>query len=371
MASSSSKKTCSGSSTRKNYWTPLQASCDEDDISDCTDFPEIQKKIKIAPIKILERDVDMLQKLFIAAGIKGFLTKRISIGTKVICESMETFNKIKEVLISKKCQFYTHDQKTERMFKVVLYGLENKTAEEVQKELNTLGHKCQEVKRVIKNYDNYSDTLYIIYFENGSIRLQDLRTKCKSLFYTIVRWEYQRKIKNMPVQCRNCQMFGHGERGCNIKTLCANCAGRHKTVNCPSPDIFCCANCKGKHKSSDNVCPNRAAYVEITHKLSKNGRSQDTTNPGRQFSYVSSQHPPLPKSGNQQNQFKRTQWVTKSYNNDSSFQPNNNNNDLFTEEELSRLTSELISKLQNCNSKSEQFNVITQLAVKYLYSNCK
>ena len=277
---------------------------------------------------------------------------------------MESYNRIKEILISQKCQFYTHDSKSQRQFKVVLYGLEMKSGDDVQKELTALGFNCLEVKKIDKQYSNYNETLYIISFANGSTRLQDLRTKCKSLFYTIVRWEYQRKIKNKLVQCRNCQMFGHGERGCNVVTLCANCAGRHKTIDCPSPDVICCANCKGKHKSSDPVCPNRAAYSNIKTNINKSSRSRDTskrTSIG--FSYVASQHPPLPKSS-QQSQPNRIEWVQHKHE-----QSDSSGNDLFTEEEVSRLTTELISKLRACSSKSEQFNVITQLAVKYLYSS--
>lgn len=56
-------------------------------------------------------------------------------------------------------------------------------------------------------------------------------------------------------------------------------------------------------------------------------------------------------------------------------QPSSNQNssqqfdDLFTEQEITSLTSELVLGLKNCKNKHDQFNVIAQLAVKYLGAN--
>lgn len=44
----------------------------------------------------------------------------------------------------------------------------------------------------------------------------------------------------------------------------------------------------------------------------------------------------------------------------------NNTNDLFSVEQLKVLTSELIDNLKHCKSKTDQFEVITSLAFKFI-----
>ena len=45
----------------------------------------------------------------------------------------------------------------------------------------------------------------------------------------------------------------------------------------------------------------------------------------------------------------------------------NNNNNLFSFEELKNLTLDLISNLRKCKTREEQFQVVTNLACKFLY----
>ena len=283
----------------------MQALYTKDDITDDKNTEvSAPKKPRIPPIKVLVRNTDLINTLILGKGIKDFLIKKISIGIKIVCEKIEIFNAIKAVLIENECQFFTHEQKNDKVFKAVIHGLDKKSADDVKNELVTLGYNCLDVKTVIREYDNgFIDTLYIVYFSNGSVRLNDLRTKCKSLFRTIIRWDYQRKLKDKPVQCRNCQMFGHGERWCNIKSTCGICAGKHRTTECQNLERVKCANCHGEHKSSDIVCPNRSAYMEIRDKVNKTHSRvppKYTHKHGQtQFRYEASQFPPVGKNHSQ------------------------------------------------------------------------
>ena len=49
----------------------------------------------------------------------------------------------------------------------------------------------------------------------------------------------------------------------------------------------------------------------------------------------------------------------------------NNNSDLFTMSELTQLSLEMITKLRDCTNKEQQFSVMAELTIKYLYSNFK
>ena len=136
---------------------------------------------------------------------------------------------------------------------MVLFGLENKTETELKTELISRNLKVNDVKRVDKKYDNFTDTIYIISSVNGSLKLSDLRRDHKCIFRTIVRWEFKRKNKDRIVQCHKCQMLGHGEKGCFVGYRCANCAGKHKTDEC-NVNITKCANCNGNHKLFERFC---------------------------------------------------------------------------------------------------------------------
>ena len=107
--------------------------------------------------------------------------------TKIFCEILASYGAVKTILSEKNCQYFTHDQKSERIFKVVLFGQENKPENELKVELTLITLKVTGVKRVDKSYDNFTETIYIVSFEN-SIKLNDLKRNHKCIFRSIVRW---------------------------------------------------------------------------------------------------------------------------------------------------------------------------------------
>lgn len=375
--------------SRVNFYSPLQLNDEDDDEEN--DDDSVRKKVSISPIKVLTDHRENIYKILNDKGIKNYLIKKMSIGLKIVCENMDTFNSIIKILKEKNLQFFTHECRDEKPFKAVIHGLEGITENEVKAELVRLGYKCTDVKKVTRNFEKYTDTLYIVYFQRATVRLHDLRKNTKSLFYTIIKWDFQRKKKYKPVQCRKCQMYGHGERGCSIKPKCATCAGRHMTADCMSPNIIRCANCNNKHKSNDPECPNLAYYLQMRHNIAMKRAPNVSQNNNRASNY-----PPLAKSklnediptssvyayarsnnhnNNNSNNYQRTN-NNNNINNYNNSRNNNNNvnnktppNNLFSEEEMTQLTFEMVSNLRSCNSREEQFNVIARLAVKFLYSN--
>lgn len=106
----------------------------------------------------------------------------MSISSKILCETMVIYSIVKTILTENNCQFFTHDIKGDRVFKVVLFGLENKTETELKTELISRNLKVNDVKRVDKTYDKFTETIYIISFVNGSLKLNDLRRDHKGIF---------------------------------------------------------------------------------------------------------------------------------------------------------------------------------------------
>lgn len=374
---------------KKNYFLPLQALSDLDDEPETSAASEDLKQI-VSPIKVIGQNLEFVNSLLQNKGHANYRLKKMSIGVKIMCETTNLYNDVIKILTENECQFFSHEKSTDRVFKAVIFGLEYKTSTEVKSELLSRGLKCQEVKVIIKNYEGFNDTIYIVSFDNGTVNLNDLKRNHCCLFRTIIRWDFHRKPKNRIVQCRNCQMFGHGEKWCSVRTKCAHCAGKHKTVNCSSPAQNKCANCNGNHKSIDVSCPNRKTFLEIRENIkNRNSLSAQPSQYRNRETYLhSQQHSNMPsnRSYNNNSTFRQQQshqqqhqqqhFVSAERNN-IHYSSNNatyssklrNNNNLFTENEISQLSLDMITQLRDCTSKEQQFNVIAQLTIKYLYSN--
>ncbi|KAF9760682.1 Nucleic-acid-binding protein from mobile element jockey [Nosema granulosis] len=72
------------------------------------------------------------------------------------------------------------------------------------------------------------------------------------LFQTQFRVEKTLSIK--PVQCFNCQKFGHSSITCTGQTKCRTCSLEHRSKDCPK-GLKKCANCMGDHCSTALICP--------------------------------------------------------------------------------------------------------------------
>lgn len=231
--------------------------------------------------------------------------------------------------------------------------------------------KCQNIKIIKKKYDNYTDVFYLIYLEIGSIRLNDLRKNVRSIFKTQVKWDFARRQRNKLTQCYNCQMFGHGEKNCHIKTYCAICAETHETSACKSSNIKC-ANCNGTHKASDPSCMSRQSFYQVRERLATKNKIQPLTKIVEHHSFVANMTDFPALKPRRQTSVSVVPKPTTS-NNTNVWSKNNNNtttngsNKLFSMQEINALTAEMLTLLGNCSSKAEQFNVITSLAIKYVY----
>lgn len=187
-----------------------------------------------------------------------------------------------------------------------------------------------------------------------------------------VKWDFQSTKTTRITQCHNCQMYGHGSSRCKVKTFCANCAGNHNTSEC-NENIIKCANCNGPHKSTDNECPSKAHYLNVKQRNQRTNRHKSSNN-----SNIINNNTNFPNALRQNVNHQSGVWnyqrnnnnYVNSHNNNNGFQNlnnfNSNTGDLFTIQELQTISIELITKLRSCTSKLDQFEVITNLAFKFL-----
>lgn len=363
--------TAATSAGSSNYFSPLQTIDDDDDevIAQTNDI-----KPRIPPITILKCKIEEIHDICKSAKIKDYAIRKMSIGLKFFCYSKHDYDLINSVL-NGKYQCFTHPTKEDRPYKALLFGLETQDPAALKKKLINMGLQCIDVKIVHKKSTYATFVIYVVYFQRKTITMKELRQKYSVIEYVKVKWDFQSSKKNRITQCHNCQMYGHGSSHCKVNTFCANCAGSHKTSEC-NQSVIKCANCNGPHKSTDSDCPSKTHYLNAKQRRLPINRQQNHVNMNR-MNYNNSfpnalQQNTLPPTGAWQNRRmlninnNSINSNNNSYNNTTNNNNNTNSGELFSVQELQSLTLELIINLRNCKSKIDQFEVITNLACKFL-----
>ena len=90
------------------------------------------------------------------------------------------------------------------------------------------------------------------------------------------------KQQTRPLQCYNCQAFGHHSVTCQNQMSCGKCGLEHMTKSCTydRSEKVHCTNCKGDHPSYSNKCTffQRALVEKKEKKKAQEQRSQATVN---------------------------------------------------------------------------------------------
>lgn len=343
----------------QNYYHPLQTIEDQ-----CNDEVILEKspKIYIPPITIIKTKIENIHELCKTLKISEYSIRKISIGLKLFCKNKQDFDNICNGLANK-FEYFTYGTKNEKPYKAILLGLDKQDPIILKNKLIEMGLLCLDVKLVSRARDgNNEQIIYVVYFQRKSTSIRELRKDFSVFDYVKVRWEFQSPNRSKVTQCYNCQMFGHGSSRCKVKTFCVKCAGNHKSAEC-NATIEKCANCNGNHTAMSPDCPNREKYLQMRQ------RSLPRPNNTRRINFPSNrnytQNNPVqydvsfPNTLNQNTTQNAGNWNTQGN--------SNNNNNLFSIQEIKNLTMELITSLKNCKTRADQFEVITGLACKFLY----
>jgi len=141
--------------------------------------------------------------------------------------------------------------KKEQELQIVIKGLNYKTAKDSSEELESMGiisfgplsGKNEEMKIIKATCQNKEIMINLI--SNGV-----------KLFYRRYHVDiYEKPIK--PIQCFNCQKFGHISTQCNsTSSKCVKCGDTHKASDCKIKDknALKCANCGLNHTSNFAGC---------------------------------------------------------------------------------------------------------------------
>lgn len=333
-----------------------------------------KKKTYVSPLTILKCKVEELQEICNIAKIKDYYVRRISIGIKLFCSSKCDFEIMCNAL-NGKYEFFTYPTKDEKPYKALIFGLDSKDPAVIKNKLVTKGLQVIDVKIVHKKTIYATIVIYVVYFKRQTITMRELRQKYSIIDYVKVKWDYQASNKSRITQCQNCQMYGHGSSHCKVKTFCAKCAGNHNTLECKESGIQC-ANCKGPHKSTDVNCPSRTHYLDMKQRsrpMQKQQKKNTLNIENNNNNFPNTLNQGIPRNigvwPQQRNNF--SVHSSNHHNNSNhghTYEQNTtaNADQLFSIQELQKITVNLITKLRYCKSKLDQFEVITNLAFTFL-----
>lgn len=317
-------------------------------------------KTKIPPIVTINMKYTNIKTLMSTINITEYSLKYISMGIKIFCNSLEDHKKTIEYLKTTNTEFFTHDIPSAKTTKFVLSGLPEMPIDDIKNELTASNIPFIDIKKMHTKNDHNDYALYLVYFSNKSIKLNELK-QIKYLLNVVITWNPYIPSKRGPTQCNNCQLHGHGSKNCHLPSRCSKCAGKHTTSDCQQTEQnnYKCCLCGNSHTSKDQNCPKRINYIKMQlNRSTKNSQNiTKTIEQPKNFQLNTKNFPSLPVRKEQ----KFSSWLSG-----LNPQPKQTNNDLFSTQELLELTTELITNLQNCRTKMDQFQVITQLAIKYI-----
>lgn len=336
-------------------------------------------KIKIPPIVVINASYAEINDLMNKINVKNYNLKNMSMGIKVLCNTLDDYYASVGGLKEAKAEFHSHGITSQQPMKFVLGGLPELSVDEVKSGLQSANVSFIDVKKMRTKSDNKNYALYLVYFANKTVKLSELKAT-KFILNVVISWSPYVASKKGPTQCNNCQLHGYGSRNCNLPPRCSKCGGKHASSDClryqfPLPEQpFICCLCGNAHSSRDRNCPKRTDYIKM--KLSRSSNMQHPPNNPNQTNGHShqrtSQKPPFIRNDSEfpalsvQQGRKYADWFLPNQSSPAVSSNMSTSEELFSPQQLLDLTTELISNLRSCRSKLDQFQVITKLAIKYV-----
>lgn len=164
-----------------------------------------------------------------------YATKLCKSSVQLHTVSRSMFEEVQRVLKVGGVEYFTFDSPQSKPVKIVLSGYMAEPAEDLKKDLAAYDITPREVKILSRKQTAAGEhVLYLLFFDRGSFKMQDLR-RIKIVYGYLVHWRYFTKRPNDAAQCHRCQRFGHGSRNCTLSPKCVKCGSNHLTENCSLP----------------------------------------------------------------------------------------------------------------------------------------
>lgn len=189
--------------------------------------------------------------------------------TRLYVSNEQDHTKVTEMLLQDKdVEFHTFAPRgTKRSKKFVIHGFDlDSDMETITDALKRRlpGFKmARRLKRTNKAGKTY-ETEEIQLITEHTVKLEDIQ-RLEAIDYVRFRVRVYKETK-APVQCRNCQEFGHTMQYCGRTCHCAWCGEQHLNTECPKRAPAKCWNCSGNHPAFSKECPSRQKLMETRKK---------------------------------------------------------------------------------------------------------
>lgn len=382
-------------------------------------------KQRIPPLKVTNKSLTQIRSAIMS--IKNIkivqnMFRPTQFGNYIYAQSVADYKTIRNFCDINDFKYVTHALNEEVIERFCLYGLEQMPHEELKAELAKVCIDPVQVTEIPIKKKRYAEhCIYVLHFMRKQKIQLDLLQQVTGLFHTRVKFAvYDDPNKFEPKQCKRCQDYNHGERGCTQDYKCRRCAGSHSSSECEhlpylennddqDPEVLAdgthrskirdhtakidskllkCANCGGNHTSSYKGCIKRLEMKQLREVIhNKRAVSRQQIPNINDFSQFNALPPPGRPIGNNSWQqtapgpsyasYKRSPPREQFYRShqtyeDQYYHPSPNasqSNDLFTYDECSDIMDEFLEKLLTCRNKFDQLRVIREITFKFIYSH--
>lgn len=268
---SSAKVPREDEANRNNRFAILADSAEE------TNLPT--RNSKPPPIYLREKNSNtLIRKLISIIGENSFFVSAIRRGnideTKIQVNGEKEYRTVVSEFEKTNKSFYTYQLKSAKGLQVVLKGIDaGVDPEDVKSGLIKLGFKVKHVIN-IKNRERIPQPMFRVELEPADLNLKKSEThpiyNIKFLLHRKITIEEPHKRAG-PVQCFNCQEYGHTKSYCKLPTVCVVCGELHATDKCDkSKDdkgAKKCSNCGENHTANFRGC---RVYSDLKKSVTRN-----------------------------------------------------------------------------------------------------
>lgn len=181
--------------------------------------------------------------------------------TKVQVYTEKSYRNIINFFDENKKSYYTYQLKSAKGLSVVLKGIESSVpTTEIKEALESVGYEVKSIQNVV-NKNKIPQPLFRveIRFDKHTVNKNESHPiySLRYLLHRRITVEQPHKRRS-PVQCQNCQEFGHTRTYCKLPAVCVICGNLHKTVECKNPkddpSLKKCSNCGQNHTANYRGC---------------------------------------------------------------------------------------------------------------------
>ncbi|XP_017490395.1 PREDICTED: nucleic-acid-binding protein from mobile element jockey-like, partial [Rhagoletis zephyria] len=210
--------------------------------------------------------------------------------TKLQILTEENYRLVTKHLNEDKKNFYKYQLKSSRGLQVVIKGIESSVPiADIALALEKAGFSVKNVVNII-NRAKIAQPMFKVELKPET---KPMNNNAVHPIYNL-RYLLHRRItveephkRNGPVQCTNCQEFGHTRTYCTLRPVCVACGDLHASASCKAikDDVAVkkCSNCGGNHTANYRGCP---VYKDLKSRMNqRNTAVRSSTTPTSSYTY--------------------------------------------------------------------------------------